>query len=471
VESAIGQLDDYRAAWDAARDAAAAATRAWADRSGAELASAIAVGCALDRSAETLTSELERVGVLILAGGDVDNLGAPDEHRILRGSLRDFSAMHVSPRAQRIHREDLDVPDEIISGIAELGLFGISVPEEYGGSLGGQPDHIAMLIGTEELSAGSLAAAGSLMTRPEILVRALLSGGSEDQKRRWLPRIASGEQLVAVAVTEPNFGSDVANIRCRATRAADGSWRVSGAKLWCTFAGRADLLTILCRTRDDPGHRGLSLFVAEKPRFLGRSFEHQQDGGGSLHGRAIPTLGYRGLHTFELVFQDYRLAADALVGSEGQGFYLQIDGFAVGRLQTAARAVGLMQAALRDTLTYARQRRVFGSAIADLELPRAIIGRMAVRLHASRQLAYAAARLLDAGRGAVEASLAKLYAARMAEYVTRDALQIHGGMGYGEETDVSRYFVDARVLTIFEGTEEVLALRVIAPSLAKAGTS
>lgn len=350
-----------------------------------------------------------------------------------------------------------------------MGLFGISIPEEYGGSLAGPPDYIAMLIGTEELSAGSLAAAGSLMTRPEILVRALVSAGSEEQKRRWLPRIAAGQQLVAVAVTEPNYGSDVAEIQCRARKQADGSWLVNGAKLWCTFAGRAHLLTLLCRTGAESGHRGLSLFVAEKPSFLGRSFEDRQSGGGVLLGRAIPTLGYRGLHTFELVFQEYRLPPDAIVGGEGQGFYLQMDGFAVGRLQTSGRAVGVMHAAVRDAVGYAKQRKVFGRVIADHELPRAMLGRMAVRLHASRQLAYVAARRLDKDQGSVDASLAKLYAARMAEYVTRDALQLYGGMGYGEETDVSRYFVDARVLTIFEGTEEVLALRVIANALEKAG--
>jgi len=411
--------------------------------------------------------EFETVAKLVLDGLTADDVGATDEHRLLRASLRAFTAQHVTPRAQHIHRTDDDVPSELISAVAEMGLFGISIPEDYGGSLVGPSDYVAMLIGTEELSAGSLAAAGSLMTRPEILVRALLSAGSEAQKRRWLPRIADGQQLVAVAVTEPNHGSDVAEIQCRASKQVDGSWLVNGAKLWCTFAGRAHLLTLLCRTSDN-GHRGLTFFVAEKPSILGRSFEDRQPGGGILTGRAIPTLGYRGLHTFELVFQDYRLPENAIVGGEGKGFYLQMDGFAVGRLQTAGRAVGVMQAAVRDVSTYARQRKVFGKSIADHELPRAMLGRMTVRLHASRQLAYVAAGRLDENRGSVEASLAKLYAARMAEYVTRDAVQLYGAMGYAEETDVSRYFVDARVLTIFEGTEEVLALRVIANALEKA---
>ena len=414
-----------------------------------------------------LDPAFDRVAELLLAGHSGDDLGASAEHRLLRATLRDFAARRIAPRAQQIHREDRDVPDDVIAGIAELGLFGLSIPEAYGGTLAGTPDHVVMLIGTEELSAASLAAGGSLMTRPEILVRALLSGGDEHQKSRWLPGIASGELLVAVAVTEPDQGSDVAGIQCRATRSPDGSWTVNGAKLWCTFAGRAHLVMLLCRTGGEAGHRGLSLFVAEKPSHTGHDFEHRQEGGGMLRGRAIPTLGYRGLHTFELVFEDYRLPPEALVGEEGRGFYLQMEGFATGRLQTAARAVGVMHAAVRDTLAYTAQRRVFGRPIAEHELARRLIGRMGTRLHASRRLSYAAAELLDQGAGQVEASLAKLYASRMAEYVTRDAMQLFGGMGYGEETDVSRYFVDARVLAIFEGAEEVLALRVIGKALAK----
>jgi (2S)-methylsuccinyl-CoA dehydrogenase len=465
------ELAAYQAAWRGARAAAADATSAWAERCRAEITDAIARACATDQSADGLGPEFERVAELALSGTPVDDLGLPDEYRFLRSTLREFATREVKPRAQAIHRQDDDVPDAIIRGIAELGLFGTSIPSQYGGSQTGEPDYLAMLIGTEELSAASLAAAGSLMTRPEILVRALLSGGTEEQRRRWLPGIASGDQLVAVAVTEPNFGSDVAGIRCRAQKGSSGSWVVNGTKLWCTFAGRAHLLTLLCRSGDEADHRGLSLFVAEKPSFHGKVFEHRQPSGGLLRGRAIPTIGYRGLHTFELLFQDYRLPPESLVGREGQGFYLQMHGFSVGRLQTAARGVGLMHAAIADALGYAQRRHVFGRPISDHELQRLILGRMLTRLHASRQLSYAAARLLDADGGAVQASLAKLYAARMAEYVTRDAMQVFGGMGYGEETDVSRYFVDARVLTIFEGTEEVLALRVIANALDKAGAA
>ncbi|MDQ6774273.1 MAG: acyl-CoA/acyl-ACP dehydrogenase [Candidatus Dormibacteraeota bacterium] len=459
------EVDLYLEAWQAARAAAAGAARSAAERTGHEYAQAVAAGCAADLTWDSFSDACEVVAGLLLAGRAVDDHAPSPEHRLLRETLRDFAERRLRPRAQAIHRQDLDVPEDVISGLAELGLFGLSVPEEFGGQRVGGGDAKAMLIATEELSAASLAAGGSLMTRPEILVRALLEGASQAQKRRWLPGIASGQSLVAVAVTEPDQGSDVASIGCRAERATDGGWLLNGAKLWCTFAGRAHLLMVLCRSRPEPGHHGLSLFVAEKPSFLGREFEHRPEGGGRLVGRAIPTLGYRGLHTFALHFEDYRLPAGALVGAEGRGFQLQMSGFAPGRLQTAGRAVGVMQAAVRDTVRYMRSRVAFGRPLAEQPLARAMLGRMAIRLQASRELAYAAAALADAGAGQVEAALAKLYASRMAEQVTRDAMQLFGGMGYGEETDVSRYFVDARVLAIFEGAEEVLALKVVGRAL------
>ena len=465
-------------AWAAARAEAALACRGWAETTADPLAAAIAeaaeaeaLACAEGRSVEPQHLEPERVAAIAAAFRPPEDLGAGDEHRLLRSTLRDFSERVIRPRAQYVHRRDADVPEEIIRGAAELGLFGFSVPERYGGTQGAAPDSRAMLIATEELSRASLAAGGSLITRPEILVRALVRAGTEEQRRRWLPAIASGELLVAVAVTEPDHGSDVASIRCRAGRTPDGGWEITGTKLWCTFAGRAELLMLLCRTAD-AGHRGLSVFVLEKPAFPGHEFDDRQPGGGTLTGRAIPTIGYRGMHTFELAFDRYRAPAGALVGGDAwldRGFYLQMEGFAAGRIQTAARGVGLMQAALEDTLVHTRARRAFGSAIADLQLPRAMLWTMILRTEASRRLAYRAAALLDAGGGQMESSLAKLYASRAAEQVTRDAMQLHGAMGYGEETDVSRYFVDARVLSIFEGAEEVLALRVIARHLLERG--
>jgi (2S)-methylsuccinyl-CoA dehydrogenase len=461
-------------AWAVARAEAARACRDWAEQAAdplagrvADVAEAEALAFAEGRSTELHALGAERLAALQADYRPLEDVGAGDEHRLLRASLREFAQRELRPRAQDVHRRDLDIPEEIVRGAAALGLFGLSIPEAYGGARGAEPDHRAMLVATEELSRGSLAAGGSLITRPEILVAALLRGGTESQKRTWLPAIASGEQLVAVAVTEPDHGSDVASIGCRAVRRPDGDWEITGTKLWCTFAGRSELLMVLCRT-SDAGHRGLSVFVLEKPAYPGHGFEHLQPSGGVLRGRAIPTIGYRGMHTFELAFDRYRAPAASLLGGDewlDRGFYLQMEGFAVGRIQTAARAVGVMQAALEDALAYARERRVFGRAVADLQLPAATLGSMIARVSAARQLGYRAAALLDRGEGQMESSLAKLHASRAAETVTRDAVQLHGAMGYAEETDVSRYFVDARVLSIFEGAEEVLALRVIARSL------
>ncbi len=441
-----------------------AAVRALADAAG-EDARGVIRGRSMDDSIAAAV-KLADIGARPLPAVD---LGSAQEHQLLRTSVRDFAAAEIAPVAQALHRSDLDIPENVIAGVARLGLFGVSIPEAYGG-VQAEPDTKSVLIATEELSRASLGAGGSLMTRPEILVRALVRAGTEEQKRRWLPAIASGQRLVAVAVTEPNFGSDVAGLTCRATRRADGAWEINGAKLWCTFAGRAEILTVLARTSDE-GHRGLSLFVLEKPAFAGHEFQHVQTDAGVLRGRAIPTIGYRGMHTFELQFEHYRVPADALVGGDagvGRGFYLQMEGFAVGRLQTAGRAIGVAQAALDATLRYTSERRVFGGVENEFQLVRSKLGAMAMRTNAARQLSYHAAGLLDGGAGQTEAALAKLYASRITELVTREATQLHGAMGYGEETEVSRYFVDARVFSIFEGAEEVLSLKVVGKSLLEA---
>ncbi|MGH9108819.1 MAG: acyl-CoA dehydrogenase family protein, partial [Acidimicrobiales bacterium] len=388
-----------------------------------------------------------------------------------RETFHRFAANEIRPHAEHVHRTNADIPEEIIAGLAALGGFGLSVPEGYGGSAtGGEGDELSMVVATEELSWGSLGIGGSLITRPEILTRALVHGGTEEQKRRWLPTIASGAAMAAVAVTEPDFGSDVAGIVTTAT-AVEGGWIVKGVKTWCTFAGRADVLMLLARTDPDrsAAHRGLSLFVVEKERADGGGFVLHQDGrGGTLEGRPIDTLGYRGMHSYELAFGDWFVPAANLVGGEeglGRGFYLQMRGFENGRLQTAARALGVMQAAYEAALAYASERRVFGRPIADYQLTRAKLGRMAVVLQATRQFAYQVARLMARGEGALEASMAKAYVCRATEWATREAMQIHGGMGYAEEFPVSRYFVDARVLSIFEGADETLALKVIARRL------
>ena len=420
---------------------------------------------------------LEQVAASLEATGT----GPPhlaDEFEMVRDTFRRFAADKVRPVAEEVHRENRDIPEEVISGLAELGGFGLSVPEEYGGfASGDESDYLGMVIATEELSWGSLGVGGSLITRPEILTRALVRGGTEDQKRQWLPRIATGEAMVGVMVTEPDFGSDVANIKVTATR--DGnSWRINGVKTWATFAGRANTLMLLVRTDPDrsKGHRGLSLFVVEKPEAPGHHFEFTQDAGadgarGRMEGRAIDTLGYRGMHSYEVAFEDWRVAHDCLVGGDdglGKGFYYQMEGFENGRLQTAARAVGLMQAAFEAALSYSRERMVFGQPVFDYQLTRAKLARMAALICGGRQFAYSVAKLMAKGEGALEASMVKAYVCRAAEWVTREALQIHGGMGYAEEFGVSRYFVDARVLSIFEGADETLCLRVIARRLAEA---
>ncbi len=393
-----------------------------------------------------------------------------DEQQLVRSTFRDFAETRVMPIAEEVHREDRDLPEGIITELGGMGAFGLSIPEQFGGFAAGgegthsEDDFMAMVLVTEELSRGSLGVAGSLITRPEILSKALVKGGTPEQKERWLPQIASGELMCGVAVTEPDFGSDVASLKVTAVRDGD-HYVVNGTKTWCTFAGRANLLMLLARTGvPEDKHRGLSLFVVEKPAYPGHSWTHDGADGGRMEARAIGTIGYRGMHSFEISFEDYRVPVANLVGGEeqlGRGFYLQMDAFANGRLQTAARALGVMQAAFETAAQYANDRHVFGVALGSYQLTRATLARMAALIAASRAFSYASARLLGAGEGQLEASMVKSFSCLAAEWLTREAMQLHGGMGYAEEYPVSRYFVDARVLSIFEGADETLALRVI----------
>lgn len=394
------------------------------------------------------------------------------DFELVQDTFRRFTDEQISPKAEHIHRSNGDIPEELIEGLAEMGLFGLSIPEEYGGFAGGgESDYYGMIIATEELSRGSLGAAGSLITRPEILARAIEAGGTEDQKQTWLPKLAAGEIMNAVAVTEPDFGSDVAGIKVMATP-TEGGWLLNGVKTWCTFAARADVLMVLARTSPDRslGHKGLSIFIVPKERGDGHGFELSQDEGGKMEGRPIDTIGYRGMHSYELALDNWFVPADNLIGGaagEGRGFYYQMAGFENGRLQTAARAIGLMQAAYEAAKAYAEDRKVFGVAIADYQLTRAKLTRMAAIIQAGRQFAYSVGRMMAKGEGQMEASMVKAYLCKAAEWVTREAMQIHGGMGYAEEYDVSRYFVDARVLSIFEGADETLCLKVIARSMVR----
>ncbi|MCR9104605.1 MAG: acyl-CoA dehydrogenase family protein [Gammaproteobacteria bacterium] len=422
-------------------------------------------------SAQLSAANLDRIGQALLeCGGDLGPDLLSEHHTMMRDTFHRFADDVVMPLAEEIHRQDLDIPDDILEPLKEMGMFGLSIPESYGGlQENDEEDTLGMIVVTEELSRGSLGAAGSLITRPEILARALLKGGTEAQKRHWLPQLAVGEPLCAVAVTEPNYGSDVAGVKLKATR-VDGGWQLDGAKTWCTFGGKAGLLLVLARTDPDPalGHKGLTMFLVEKPSHSGHAFDVQQATGGKLGGRAIATLGYRGMHSFELFFDEFFVPDSHVLGEqggEGKGFYYAMAGFAGGRIQTAARAVGVMRAAFERSLSYACERQVFGQVIGKYPLTRSKLARMAAQILACRQITYDVADMMDQGAGDMEASAAKLFAGRAAEWLTREALQIHGGMGYAEETPVSRYFVDARVLSIFEGAEETLALKVITRAL------
>jgi (2S)-methylsuccinyl-CoA dehydrogenase len=346
--------------------------------------------------------------------------------------------------------------------------------------------YLTMVVLTEELSTVSLVA-GSLITRSEILTRALLEGGTEEQRRDWLPRIASGEVLVGVSVTEPDVGSDVASVTCRATPGEhDGhrGWFIEGPKAWSTFAGRANILALLARTDPDPasGARGLSLFIVPKEAYDGHHFVHRQPEGGTITGTANPTPGYRGMHSFTLAIDRYFVPEDCLVGGEGglgKGFYLQMGGFAAGRLQTGGRATGVGQAALEKACNYACDRKQFGRTIAEYGLTQHKIGRMATHVAAGRYLTYAAARAMERdeqgtsaatlrtkpGSGTLAAAMCKLFACDAAVWVSQEGQLIHGGWGYSEEDPIARYVVDALVLPIFEGVKPILELKVIARQL------
>lgn len=406
-------------------------------------------------------------------------LGAADfaldpELDLIRDAVRDFARRKLAPLAERIHSFDEDIPDEVLASFSEMGLFALAIPKEHGGLAAGgahghsEEDFQAMLVTTEEVCRVSMGLAGPFVTRPEILATVLLRGGTPEQANRMLPRVASGDALVAVAVTEPDFGSDVANLTTTATREGD-SYRLNGVKTWSTFAGKADVLLVLARTGErDEGFRGLSLFMVEKPRFAGHEWTIESELGGRLEGRAIRTIGYRGMHSFEISFEDFVVGEEALIGGVdglGKGFYLQMNAFSSGRVQTAARAVGLMLGATEEALRYATDRHVFGSPLIDYGITRRKIATSMALAIATKTFSYHCAGLLSRGEGQLEASMVKLMSCRVAEWVTRESQQIHGGYGYAEEYPVARFFLDARVLSLFEGADETLALRVIAPGL------
>jgi (2S)-methylsuccinyl-CoA dehydrogenase len=443
-------------------------------------------GVTADRLNQTLGSaDAKRIARAATADGSVCAIGRhvmeqrganhswiADEIAVMtRDSVRQFAESEVLPHAERIHRHDEIVPETFITKMSELGFFGMSVPEEYGGQGMG---NLPMIITTEELSRCSLAAAGSLITRPEILTKALLKGGTEEQKKKWLPPVAAGKVMVGISVTEPDTGSEVASVKCRAEAAEVGGRKgyvINGPQAWCTFAGRANALALLARTDPDlkKGARGLSLFIVEKDPFPGHGFEMKQPQGGVMVGKADPTPGYRGMHSFTLGFENYFVPAENLIGQEGglgKGFYLQMAGFAAGRLQTGGRATGIAQAALERTAEYANDRKQFGKPIGQFQLTQHKLGRMATHIMAGRQLTYRAALAMDADESiALEPAMAKLFACDVAVWTTQEGQLVHGGWGYAEEFAISRYVVDAQVLPIFEGVKPILELKVIARNL------
>ena len=391
--------------------------------------------------------------------GDCGLDGMLDE---MRSQMHRFIQEHVAPHAHDWHTRNEYVPLDIISKLAELGVFALTLPEEYGGMGLGKE---SMCVVSEELSRGWIAI-GSLGTRPEIAAELIMAGGTEAQKQHWLPAIASGEVLPTAVFTEPNTGSDLASLRTRAVKTGD-VYKVTGNKTWITHPVRADLMTLLVRTnQDEPGYKGLSMLLAEKPRGSDAD-PFPVDG---MSGGEIEVLGYRGMKEYEIRFEDFEVKAENLLGEEeGQGFKQLMQTFESARIQTAARAIGVAQNALDLGLQYATDRIQFGKPIVSFPRIADKLALMAAEVMAARQLCYFSAREKDAGRRCdVEAGMAKLLGARVAWACADNALQIHGGNGFALEYQISRVLCDARILNIFEGAGEIQA-QVIARRLLDKG--
>ena len=377
---------------------------------------------------------------------------------MIRDQFQRFAAEKVKPFAHDWHRRDELIPMSVLEEVGALGVFGLTIPEEFGGLGLGK---VAMCVVTEELSRASLAV-GSLGTRSEIAGELIRLGGTPEQKSKWLPRIASGETLPTAVFTEPNTGSDLASLKTRAVR--DGSvYKITGNKTWITHAARADVMTLLARTgKPEDGYRGLSMFLAEKPR--GTDADPFPAPG--MSGSEIKVLGYRGMKEYEIGFDGFEVKAENLLGgAEGEGFKQLMATFESARIQTAARAVGVAQNALELGLAYAKQRVQFGKPIIAFPRVAGKLAWMATETMIARQLAYFAAREKDSDRRCdIEAGMAKLLGARIAWANADNALQIHGGNGYAEEYEISRVLCDARILNIFEGAAEIQA-QVIARGL------
>ncbi len=392
------------------------------------------------------------------------NPGLDETMGLVREQFFRFAQDKIAPYAHQWHLRDELIPLGVIAEMSALGVFGLTIPEEYGGA---GLSKTAMCVVSEELSRGYIGV-GSLGTRSEIAAELILCGGTKDQRDHWLPLIASGEKLPTAVFTEPNTGSDLGSLRARAARHGD-RYRIYGNKTWITHAARADLMTLLVRT--DPAtkdYRGLSMFLAEKPRGEGDT-PFPAEG---MTGSEIRVLGYRGMKEYEIAFDGFEVPAANLLGrEEGQGFKQLMQTFESARIQTAARAVGVAQSALDLGLRYALERQQFGRRIVEFPRVRDKLAMMAVEIAVARQIAYHAAREKDEGRRCdLEAGMAKLLAARVAWAAADNALQIHGGNGFALEFEISRVLCDARILNIFEGAAEIQA-QVIARRLLEPGAN
>jgi (2S)-methylsuccinyl-CoA dehydrogenase len=377
--------------------------------------------------------------------------GLEDTLDSIREEMRKFADDRVVPFAQQWHLKNSYIPLEILAQMSELGVFSLTIPEDYEGMGLGKE---SMCVVSEELSRGYIGV-GSLGTRSEIAAELILGSGTEDQKRKWLPKIASGEVLPTAVFTEPNTGSDLASLKTRAVRQGD-VYKVYGNKTWITHPVRADLMTLLVRTNPaETGYRGLSMLLAEKPRGDdGNPFPAS-----GMSGTEIEVLGYRGMKEYEIAFDGFVVKAENLLGGvEGLGFKQLMATFEAARIQTAARAIGVAQAAMEQALTYATARVQFGEPIASFPRISDKLAMMAVEIMMARQLTYYAARQKDSGRRCdLEAGMAKLLAARVAWASADNAVQVHGGNGFALEFPVSRILCDARILNIFEGAAEIQA--------------
>ena len=369
------------------------------------------------------------------------------DHEEFRSAVRRFTEEEIIPIASDLDAKNEEIPMEIITKMAEQGYFGVLFPEEYDG-LG--LDNITMTIVAEELSKGWLSV-GSVMTRGVIMGTLLEAHGTDEQKKKYIPGLATGTVLPAAAFTEPDSGSDSASMIMKATK-TDGGYLLNGAKAWCTYANRANVLMVLARTNPDTSlrHKGLSMFFVEKES--AEKIVHP-----NIKGEPIPTVGYHGMRSFNLAFEDVFVPEDSLLGGEeNKGFYQLMVSYESARLQTAARAVGVAQAAFDFALQYSKEREQFGKPICEHQAIRMKLSEMKVELEAARQLTYYAASLKDSGKRCdLEAGMAKVKAAKAVEFITREAMQILGGYGYSKEFPVERYWRAGRVISIFEGTSEI----------------